>query len=144
MDRFARTVREGLEVIENLLARGVLGDIMNMGLLDNAGTGKLLLTVMLAISEFEASQISERCRLGEEMAKANNPNYREGRPPKFTKQQIEHAMGLLEEGNLYRKVSDMMGISVSTLTRAKRLRNLTRIDYNNYIIANYSMLIILK
>ena len=124
MDRFARTVREGLEVIENLLARGVSVDIMNMGLLDNSGMGKLLLTVMLAISEFEASQISERCRLGREMAKANNPDYREGRPPKFTKQQIEHALGLLEEGNSYRKVSDMVGVSVSTLTRAKRLRKL--------------------
>lgn len=46
--------------------------------------------------------------------------YHEGRPKKYTPAQINHAMELLENGNSYRKVEAMTGISKSTLIRAKR------------------------
>lgn len=48
-----------------------------------------------------------------------NPNFREGRPKKFKQQQITHAMELLET-HTYREVSDLTGMSVSTLKRAKQ------------------------
>ena len=124
MDRFARTVREGLEVVDTLLKRGVVIDILNLGKLDNTPMGRLLFTVLLAFAEFEASQIKERCMLGKEKAR-ENPDFRDGRPPKFSKKQIEHALGLLDDGNSYKKVSELTGISVSTLTRARRNRKVT-------------------
>lgn len=44
---------------------------------------------------------------------------REGRPEKFKKAQIEHALLLLET-NSYKQVEDITGISKSTLIRAKK------------------------
>ena len=48
-------------------------------------------------------------------------DFREGRPPKYTKKQIEHALALLETHS-YKQVEEMTGISKSTLIRAKRKR----------------------
>lgn len=120
LDRFARTVREGLEVIEELLEHNVVVDILNIGKIDNTPLGKLLVSVMLSIAEFEASQIRERCQEGKLRAKMTDPDFRDGRAPKYTSEQISHALSLLDGGNSYSIVSKKTGISVSTLTRAKR------------------------
>ena len=53
------------------------------------------------------------------MIAKQSKNYREGRPHKFSKTQIEHAMNLLEH-HTYKQVEELTGISKSTLVRAKR------------------------
>ncbi len=70
------------------------------------------------VAQYERAQIIERTQAGKAIAKTK-PNYMEGRPKKFTHQQIEHALELLKDHS-YRQVETMTGISVSTLTRAKR------------------------
>ena len=50
-----------------------------------------------------------------EIAK-RNPGYREGRPRKYSKKQLEHAMELLETHS-YTQVVEMTGISKATLYR---------------------------
>ena len=82
--------------------------------------GDLIITCLLAFSQFERSMIVERTSAGKELAKTND-DYREGRPKKFTKKQISHALKLLETHS-YKEVSLMTGISKSTLIRAKRER----------------------
>ena len=62
--------------------------------------------------------IVERTMEGKEVARLKE-NYREGRPKKFRREQIEHVLNLLED-NSYSMVSDMTGISISTLKREKR------------------------
>ncbi|MDZ3953537.1 resolvase [Bacillus thuringiensis] len=49
------------------------------------------------------------------------PDFREERPKKYTKKQIDHALNLLKD-NFYKQVSEMTGISESTLLRAKKER----------------------
>ena len=49
-----------------------------------------------------------------------DPNFRDGRPKKFTPAQMAHAMQLLDAGNSYTAVEEMTGISKSTLIREKR------------------------
>ena len=46
--------------------------------------------------------------------------FKDGRPKKFTPEQIELALSLLEQGKTYRQITTMTGISKSTLIRAKR------------------------
>lgn len=118
LDRFCRNTKEGLEWLEKLLERGVSVHILNMGLIDNTPTGRLIVTIFLAFAEFERSLIIERTMDGKEIARQRE-DYREGRPKKFSKKQIELAMRLLDEYS-YNQVSAMTGISVSSLTRAKR------------------------
>ena len=79
LDRFARTAREGLEVVEDLMARGVKVHILNMGLIEDTPMGRVILTVMLAFAQFERDSIVERTSSGKALAKEKE-GYREGRP----------------------------------------------------------------
>ena len=119
LDRFARTAIEGVQTVRALFERGIRVHILNMGLIENTLTGNLILTVMLAFAEYEHGMIVERTQTGKAIAR-QNPDYREGRPKKYTRKQITHALELLENGNTYKEVESMTGISKSTLIRAKR------------------------
>lgn len=79
LDRFARTTAGGIETINKLLDRGVSVHIINMGLIDNTPTGRLIVTVLLAFAEFERNMIIERTTAGKIVAKATKPGWREGR-----------------------------------------------------------------
>lgn len=119
LDRFARTAIEGVQVVRELFERGVKVHILNMGLVENTLTGNLILTVMLAFAEYERGMIVERTQTGRAIAR-QDPNFREGRPKKFTPEQIQLALSLLEQGKTYRQITTMTGISKSTLIRAKK------------------------
>lgn len=118
LDRLARTAVEGVSLVQELLADGINIYILNMGMIEDSPIGKLILTIMLAFAEFERDLIIERTQEGKEIAK-KNPDYREGRPKKFKRKQIEHALELLEEYT-YKEVEEITGISKSTLIRAKK------------------------
>ena len=79
LDRFARTVREGLEVVEELKNRGIKVHILNMGLIEDTPMGNLILTVMLAFAQFERDTIVERTQAGKAVARERE-DYTEGRP----------------------------------------------------------------
>lgn len=119
LDRFARTVIEGVLTVRTLFERGVKVHILNIGLIENTLTGNLILTVFLAFAEFERGMIIERTQAGKAVARTQ-PGYHEGRPKKYTHAQINHALELLNSGSSYRQVEAMTGISKSTLIRAKR------------------------
>ncbi len=119
LDRFARTAIEGVQTIQELFDRGIKVHILNMGLIEDTNIGRLILTVLLAFSEYERSMIIERCASGKSIAR-QDPNYREGRPKKYSHTQLTHALDLLEEGKTYKQVEALTGISKSTLIRAKR------------------------
>lgn len=118
LDRFCRSVSQGIKMVDELLEKGIKVHIINMGTLDNTPTGKLIRNIMLSFAEFERDMIVQRTQEGKAIAK-KRPDFREGRPKKFTRKQIEHAMELLES-NSYKQVSEITGISVSTLARERR------------------------
>ena len=93
--------------------------ILNMGIADNTPTGKLLVTIMLSFAEFERDMIVERTQSGKAIARANGRRV-DGRPKKFNDDKIALAMKLLDEGHSYKQVENEMGISKSTLIRARR------------------------
>ena len=118
LDRFARTAIEGVQVVRELFERGVRVHILNMGLVENTLTGNLILTVMLAFAEYERGTIVERTQTGKAVAR-QDPNFKDGRPKKFTLEQIDLALSLLAQGKTYRQITTMTGISKSTLIRAR-------------------------
>ena len=111
----------GLIRLKELFENGIKVHVLNMGFVEDTPTGRLILSVMLAFAEFERDMIVERTQEGKAIAK-QNPDFREGRPKKYGKKQIEHALKLLEN-NSYKQVEDKTGISKSTLIRAKRKQN---------------------
>lgn len=116
LDRLARTTKEGIELVELLFSKGVAVHVLNVGLLEDTTMGRFFITTMLAVAEMERSLILERMSAGKEIAK-QDPNYKEGRPKKFTKKQLELAYKLKEEGNTYKQIELMTGICKQTLWR---------------------------
>ena len=117
LDRIARSASQGIELVQTLLDKGITVHVLNMGLLDNTPTGKLIRNIMLAFAEFERDMIIERTQEGKAIAK-KQPDFREGRPRLYNRKQIQHALSLLQDHS-YRQVTEMIGISKSTLIRAK-------------------------
>lgn len=120
LDRFARSMSQGSELVSDLIERGIKVYILNIGVMDNTPSSKLIRNVFFAFAEFERDMIVERTMEGKAIAK-QNPDFREGRPKKYSRKQIEHALELLNN-NSYKQVEDMTGISKSTLIRAKKKR----------------------
>lgn len=118
LDRLARNTKEGIEVIENLFSKGVKVHVLNVGLLENTTMGRFFLTTLLAVAEMERNLIVERTQEGKAIAKQRD-DFREGRPNKFNKKQIHHALDLLNNHS-YKQVEEITGISKSTLIRAKK------------------------
>lgn len=100
LDRFARTASGGIDCIRELLAKGVSVHILNMGLIDNTPTGRLMVTMLLAFAEFERDMIVERTSMGKAVARATKPGWREGRKEKelnermFAELKEQHKRGL--------------------------------------------------
>lgn len=115
LDRLARNTKEGIEVIELLFDKNVKVHVLNVGLLENTSMGNFFLQTLLAVAELERNMIIERTQEGKAIAK-QNPDFREGRPNKYNKKQLEHALKL-KETHSYKQVEELTGISKSTLIR---------------------------
>lgn len=121
LDRFARSMIEGSRIVSELIDKGVTVHILNIGIMDNTPTSKLIRNIFFSFAEFERDCIVERTQEGKQIAK-QNADFREGRPATYSKKQIAHALELLET-NSYKQVEEITGISKSTLIRAKRKTN---------------------
>ena len=120
LDRVARSISKGSELIESLIEKDITVNILNLGIMDKTPASRLVRNIFLSFAEFERDMILERTQEGRAIARLKE-GYREGRPKKFKKSQLEHALMLLEN-NSYSQVSELTGISVSTLSREKRKR----------------------
>lgn len=107
-----------MKLIRELLGKSVKVHILNLGLIEDTLMGRLILRMLSAIEEFDRDMIVERLAEGKAIAK-QKPGYKEGRPKKYSKKQIEHALKL-KESISYTQVEDLTGISKSTLIRARR------------------------
>ena len=119
LDRIARSASQGTELIEALLKKDIIVHILNIGIMDSTPTGKLIRNILFSFAEFERDMIVERTQEGKAIAK-QNPEFTEGRPKKYSRQQINHALDLLKNHS-YRQVCQMTGISKSTLIRSKKI-----------------------
>lgn len=120
LDRLARNTKEGIELIESLFARNIKVHVLNVGLLENTSMGKFFLTTLLAVAEMERNLIIERTQEGKMIARQQK-DFKEGRPKKFSKKQLDHALELLSSHS-YNAVADLTGISKSTLIREVKKR----------------------
>ncbi|WP_174732988.1 recombinase family protein [Mesobacillus harenae] len=118
LDRFARSTVDAINTVRALFQKGVKVHVLNMGLVEDTPTGRLILTIISGFAEFERDMIVERTQEGKAIAK-QRPSFKEGRPKKFNRKQIELALELLKTHS-YTEVVEKTGISKSTLIRAKR------------------------
>jgi len=130
LDRIARSAAQGITLVDELLERGVNIHILNMGLLNNTCTGKLIRNIMFAFAEFERDMIVIRTQEGRAIARENRiaageePNDR--RPRKYPKKRMDDAMEKLKTHS-FTQVAEMTGIPRATLARESRRRKAEQI-----------------
>ena len=117
LDRLARNVTEGIELIKTLFEKNIKVHVLNIGLLENTSMGNFFITTLLAVAELERNMIIERTQAGKEIARTK-AGFREGRPP-LPREKIQLAISLLDNHS-YREVEAMTGISKATLVRYRR------------------------
>lgn len=120
LDRFARSTIDAITTVKDLFARGVKIHVLNMGVIEDTVTGRLILTIFSGFAEFERDMIVERTQEGKAIAKQRE-GFTEGRPRAYTSKQMDHAISLLDTHS-YNEVAAMTGISKSTLIREVRRR----------------------
>lgn len=115
LDRFARSASEGSALVKELLSRGVNVHILNMGLIENTPTGRLILNVLLSFAEFERDMIVERTSEGKAIARATNPDYKEGRKALEIPEGFEDYRSRADAGEItVTAACEKLGISRST------------------------------
>jgi len=125
LDKLLKIIQSGDKLIItklDLSNKGVVINVLNMGVIDSSPTGKLIRNIMLSFAEFERDLIMQRTLEGKAVARQNS-DFRDGRPPKFSRAQINHALELLKTHS-YKQVTEMTGISTTTLIRAKAVQKL--------------------
>ncbi|MGI3902396.1 MAG: recombinase family protein [Janthinobacterium lividum] len=112
LDRLARSVANLLEIVARLEAKGVALRILNLGLDTATPTGKLMLTVMGGVAEFERSMMLERQREG--IAKAKGECRYKGRKP-TARAKADEVRALKVAGKSMREIAVALGISVGSV-----------------------------
>lgn len=121
VDRIGRTVRVAVDIVDDLLSKGVKVYIVQLGgYVDNkTPIGKIMFNFLTVMAEFEHDLIVERLANGKAYAKKHNPNYREGRP----KRRITNRYKRIYEYSLTHSIRETAlttGVSESTVKRIKR------------------------
>ncbi len=121
LDRLARNTQDALSIVKQMNDEGVILRVLNIGTIDNSPSGRLIFTVFSAFAEFERDLIVSRTQEGKAWEKANNPNFHDGMPRKYGKEQIDFAWKLhTQEHMSYSEISKKLGISKDTLYRRFR------------------------
>ena len=79
LDRVSRSASQGIALVDDLLSKGVSLHILNMGIMNNTPTGKLIRNIMFSFAEFERDMIVERTTEGKAIARQKE-GFKEGRP----------------------------------------------------------------
>jgi DNA invertase Pin-like site-specific DNA recombinase len=119
LDRLARSVRDLMDIVEKLKAKGAALRIVSMtggGNLDTGtANGRLMLQVLGAVAEFERSMMLERQREG--IAKAKADGKYKGRQP-TARAKAAQVRGLHREGVGAVEIAERLGIGRSSVYRA--------------------------
>lgn len=119
LDRLSRSCSKGIDLISRLLERGVSVHVLNMGLIDDTPTGRLMVTMLLAFAQFERDMIVERTQEG--LAKARQrEGFHEGRPLKELPDLEVHMVAVESGQETVPEACRAMGIGKSTWYRRTR------------------------
>jgi DNA invertase Pin-like site-specific DNA recombinase len=114
LDRLARSVADLLTIVQSLEKKNVFLRILNLGIDTNTPTGKLMLTMLGAIGQFEREIMLERQREG--IAKAKAEGKFKGRKP-LDRGIVEEVLRLCETRITRKEVAGRLEIGEATVYR---------------------------
>jgi DNA invertase Pin-like site-specific DNA recombinase len=114
LDRLARSVAHLMEILGQLEAKGVALRILSMGIDTNTPTGKLMLTILGGVAQFEREVMLERQREG--IAKAKAEGKYKGRAP-TARAKADEVLRLHKAGVGATEISKQLGIGRASVYR---------------------------
>lgn len=116
IDRLARNTRDLLDIIDELLAKGVSVEFVDTPQLSvSTKEGRAMITIFAAFAQLERESIRERQLEGIAIAKAAG---RYEKAPKLTVDQVENARQRVASGVAKARVARDLGVSRQTLYAA--------------------------
>ena len=116
-DRLARSLRDLLDIVEAIKARGGGFRSLAEDIDTTTPAGRLVFHVFASIAQFERERISERTREGLEAAKKRGRVG--GRPPALSPAQRDEVRRMRdEEGRRLSEIAQLFRVSVKTVRRA--------------------------
>ena len=116
LDRLARSTRDLLNVLDELAKRGAGFRSLKDAWADTTTPhGKLMVTVLGGLAEFERELI--RARTGEGRKRAQERGVRFGRPRKLTAHQRDEALQRLRQGETQADVARTYNVDPATISR---------------------------
>jgi DNA invertase Pin-like site-specific DNA recombinase len=116
LDRLARSTRDLLNVLHDVGECGAAFKSLADHWADTTTPhGRLMVTVLGSLAEFERSLIKARTDVG--IKRAREAGIRFGRPPKLTRHQQQHALKLLGDGEPQSAVARALNVDQSTISR---------------------------
>ncbi|MFW3539825.1 MULTISPECIES: recombinase family protein [Vagococcus] len=123
IDRLARSIVDLNSIVSSLNEKGVTVTFLDNSLTFEPNKKDSMQTLMMnmlgSFAQFERDLIVTRTQEGKQWHKANNKNYREGRPKRVLNDRYKHALELMKTHSM-REVVKMTDISLSTLKRIKK------------------------
>ena len=116
LDRLARSTRDLLNVLASIAERGAVFKSLGDSWADTTTPhGRLMLTVLGGLAEFERELI--RARTSEGRARAKARGVKLGRKPKLTAHQRQEALARREAGEVLTDIARSYNVSHSTISR---------------------------
>jgi len=115
LDRLARSTRELLQIAQELEQRGIDLVVLDQSIDTASPAGRLLFTMLAAISEFERDLIRERTMDG--LARAAAEGRHGGRRPSITGAKAQLVKRLAAEGQSLRQIAASVDASPSAVQR---------------------------
>ena len=116
LDRLARSVKQLIETVEKLRARGIGFRSLTEALDTTTEQGRLVFCMFSALAELERSLIRERTQAG--LAAARRRGRTGGRPSKLSAEDIEVAKTMLANPDIgVTDIAHRLGVSPATLYR---------------------------
>lgn len=114
LDRIARSTKHLLEIVDHLQQKNIAFKALNINLDTTTPTGKLMLTMLGAIAEFERELMLERQREG--IAKAKAAGKYKGRKPTVLAQSRQ-IVELAEQGKKKAEIAVELNVGLSSVYR---------------------------
>jgi len=114
LDRLARSTQHLLDIVEQVKRKGAHLQVLNLGMDTSTATGKLLLTMIGAIGQFEREMMLERQREG--IAKAKSEGKYKGRAP-TAREKTAQAFALKAEGIGATEIAKRLNIGRASVYR---------------------------
>lgn len=118
LDRLARSTRDLLNVLAAVTEKAAAFRSLGDQWADTTTPhGRLMLTVLGGLAEFERELIQTRTGEGRDRAQARGVKF--GRKPKLTPHQVREALERREAGELVRNIARSFNVSHSTISRLR-------------------------